>query len=192
MCYNKIMNLNISDLNTYELAALAVAGLLLLFAGYRIKKFAFFIMWFILGFMLMTEILPFINEWVPEIATSSLWQNLLPLAGGLLLALLGFTIEKICLAGLTFGLTMVITINYFGTEPLTLGIGAVVGVILGAIAVRMMKPAIIIASSLAGAYAVTLALLASFPDLDSTIFYFPSLAVFTALGSLIQFKTNKT
>ena len=185
------MNLELAKLNTAELIALTIAGVLLLFAGYRIKKIAFFIMWFILGFMLMTQIMPFINEWVPEIATSDLWQNLLPLAGGLLLALLGFTIEKICLAGLTFGLTMVITINYFGTDPMTLGIGAVVGVILGAIAVRMMKPAIIIASALAGAYVVTIALLAWVPAIDGAIFYFPMLAVFTAVGALVQFKTAK-
>lgn len=185
------MNINLLELNNAELIALFVASLLLLIFGYRIKKVAFFLIWFIIGFMLMEQLLPFINEWVPEIATSELWQMLLPLAGGLLLALLGFTIEKLCVAGITFGLAMMVTAQYFGTDLLTLGVGAIIGVLLGALAIHMMKPAIIIATSLAGAYIVTLALLTWVPDIDRTIFYFPILIGVTAVGSLIQFATTK-
>ena len=184
------MNLDVTGLNNAELIVLFVVGILLLFAGYRIKKIAFFIIWFILGFMLTRQALPFINDLVPQIATSSIWQNLLPFAGGLLLALLGFTIEKICVAGITFGLVMAVAIQYFGTDPLTLGISAVVGVILGAIAVRMMCPAIIFASSLAGSYVITVGLLAWITAIDGQIFYFPMLISLTILGSIAQLKTS--
>ena len=84
-----------------------------------------------------------INGWMPQIAGDALWQNLLPIAGGLLLALFGLTIEKLCVAGIVLGVTMMITTQYFGTDTQTLLIGLVVGVILAGVAVAMMKPAII-------------------------------------------------
>ena len=139
----------------------------------------------------MQYFLPTINGWLPDIAANQLWQILLPIGGGLLLALLGLTIEKICVAGIVFGLTMVITMKYFGNDLPTLGIGAVFGVILSAIAVTIMKPATIVATSLAGAYCLTVALLTWQTGIDPKVFYFPIIAGLTLLGTLCQFKTAK-
>jgi hypothetical protein len=128
---------------------------------------------------------------VPQIAGSELYQILLPIAGGLLLALLGFSIEKVCLAGICFFLVMMITVQYFGTSIQTLAIGAIIGVVAGAAATTLMKPAIIIATALAGAYALTVALLNIFPVLDEQILYFPLIGAFALLGTIFQFATTK-
>lgn len=134
----------------------------------------------------MQNFMPTLNSWVPQIAGSQLWQILMPIAGGILLAFLGLSIEKLCVAGIVFGLTMVITMKYFGTEVPTLAVGAIIGLVLGGIAVNMMKPAIIIATSLAGAYCLTVALLTWIPSINPTIFYFPILAILTIVGCVMQ------
>ncbi len=190
MCYNKLME-GLEGLEIYELIVFGILGLIVLLCGYRIKKVAFFLMWFILGYNLMMLFLPTLNTWVPQIAENELWQILLPIGGGLLLGLLGFSIEKLCVGGISFALVMLITVRYFGTEVQTLAIGGVTGVIAGAIAVMLMKPAIIVATSLGGAYLLTMILLSLVPAIDFTVFYWPIILGLTAVGSLIQFSTTK-
>jgi len=175
----------------YELLIMAGLGLAVTLFGYRIKKIAFFIIWFLIGYNLMMFLMPVINGAVPEIAATELYQILLPIAGGLLLALLGFSIEKICVAGICFFLVMMITVQYFGTEIPTLAIGAIIGVVAAAAATAMMKPAIIIATAVAGAYALTISLLYLFPVLDEHVLYFPLIGAFALLGSIFQFTTTK-
>lgn len=179
------------NLELPELVIMALAGAAVLLFGYRIKKIAFFIVWFLLGLNLVIYLLPWINNMVPEIGNNALWQNLLPIAGGLLLALLGFSIEKICVGGICFALTMMITVQYFGTEAQTLVIGAVVGIILAGVAVMMMKPAIIIATAIAGAYALTSCILTWLPDISPETYYFPILIGLAAIGAIFQFITSK-
>ena len=170
---------------------MAAVGLALMFFGYRIKKVAFFLIWFILGYNLMTFLMPTINNLVPDVAGNNLYQILLPIAGGLLLALMGFSIEKLCVGGICFALIMVITVRYFGTEMQTLAIGGVVGVLAAGAAVMLMKPATIVATAVAGSYAITLAILALFPDINEEIKYFPILGGLSVLGSVFQFLTTK-
>lgn len=185
------MNLDFSNLGAPEMIIMAAVGLALMFFGYRIKKIAFFLIWFILGYNLMGFLMPTINGAVPEIAGNDLYQILLPLGGGLLLALMGFSIEKLCVGGICFALTMVITVRYFGTDMQALAIGGVVGVIMAGLSVKLIKPAVIIASAVAGAYAVTLAVLAFFPDISEEVFYFPILGGLSVVGALFQFATTK-
>ena len=175
----------------YESLVMAAVGLAVLLFGYRIKKIAFFIIWFLIGYNLMMVLMPVINSAVPQIAANNLWQILLPIAGGLLLALLGFSIEKLCIAGICFFLVMLITIQYFGTDIPILVIGAIIGVVAAASATAMVRPAIIIATSIAGAWALSLALLNIFPVIDYNIFYFPFIAAFALLGAIFQFATTK-
>ena len=174
-----------------EVMIMAAAGLALLLFGYRIKKVAFFIIWFIIGYNLAVFLMPTITRLSPEIVASNLFQTLIPIAGGLLLALLGFSIEKLCVGGICFALTMMITVRYFGTEAQTLAIGGVIGVIAAAAAVTAMKPATIIATAVAGAYAATSVILSFFPDIDAGIFYFPILGALSVVGSIFQFATTK-
>ena len=185
------MDINLTQLTTTELVIMLVAGVAALFLGYKIKKAAFFIVWFIIGMNLAMFLTPWLESLVPQIAGSELWHNLIPIAGGLLLALMGFSIEKICVGGIAFALTLLITAQSFGTEPQTLVIGAVVGVILAGLAVTLMKPATIIATSVAGAYAVTLALTTLLPELNLINYYWPLLIGAAALGSVVQFATAR-
>ena len=184
MCYNQLME------NT-QLIIMALVGLAVLLFGYRIKKVGFFIAWFILGYNLLTLFLPTLNDLVPQIKDSSLWQMLIPIAGGLLMGLLGFTIEKFCVAGIVFVAVMAITVQYFGTELLTLAIGAIVAVFAAALAVRMIKPAIIIATAAVGAYAVTVAILGIWPAINGNVFYWPILCGLILVGALFQFSSTK-
>lgn len=185
------MKLDFASFGTPEMLIMTAAGLALMFFGYRIKKVAFFIIWFILGYNLMMFLMPHLNNMVPEIAKNNLYQALLPIAGGLLLALLGFSIEKLCVGGICFALTMVITVQYFGAEMQTLAIGGIVGVIAAGVAVMLMKPATIVATSLAGAYALTIAILALVPDISRETYYFVILGGATAIGAVFQFLTTK-
>ncbi len=183
--------LNLDNFGTPEMIIMAAIGLALVFFGYRIKKIAFFLVWFILGYNLMGFLMPTVNQIAPEVVTTELYQTLLPIAGGLLLALLGFSIEKLCVGGICFALVMVITVRYFGAEMQTLAIGGIVGIVAAGAAVMMMKPATIIATAVAGAYALTLAILVIFPDISKEIYYFPILGGLALIGSVFQFLTTK-
>lgn len=178
-------------MNIPQNVVLAVVGAALVLFGYRIKKVAFFLIWFIIGYNLAVFLMPTITRLSPEIVASNLFQTLIPIAGGLLLALLGFSIEKLCVGGICFALAMMITVRYFGTEIQTLAIGGVIGVIAAGAAVTAMKPATIIATAVAGAYATTLAILSIFPDINADIFYFPILGVLSVIGGIFQFATTK-
>lgn len=182
--------LNTAGLEVWQLWVMLAIGVLLLVAGYKVKKAAFFIIWFILGYMLTSYFMPTLNSLVPEIASQELWQWLMPLCGGVLLALLGFSIEKVCLGGICFALVMAITVEYFGTEPQTLAIGAVVGVIAAGAAVTMMKPATVAATAIAGAYCVTMGVI-HLTGIDGAVWYWPCMAGLSLIGSAIQFITTK-
>jgi|GEM_PF-650971 len=187
----KHMDLDLTHYETWQMWAVGGAGLALMLIGYKIKKIAFFIIWFLLGYIASGYLLPIINSALPEVAESNFWQGLIPILGGLLLGLMGFMIEKICLGGAIFGLTLLMTAQYFGTEIQTMVIGGIIGAVLGGVAVMMMKPATIIATSIAGGYALTLAILALAPELDAETWFWPMIVGFGALGSLIQFISCK-
>ena len=176
---------------TAELLIMLGLGVAVLCFGYRIKKAAFFIAWFILGYTGMTYLMPQIMQWLPEVAATQLYQILIPIAGGLLLALLGFSIEKFCISAIVFALTMLVAVQYFGSDIQTLAIAGVIGVILGGVSTIILKPACIIATAGVGGYAVTLALLRLIPNIDYGTFYWPMIIGFTCVGALIQFMTTK-
>ena len=181
---------HVIDLSHYEqwqMWLVGGAGLLLMFVGYKIKKIAFFVIWFLLGYIATGYLMPIINDQVAVIADSEVWQGLLPIAGGLLLGLMGFMVEKVCLGGICFGLTLLITAQYFGTEMQPMAIGAVIGAIFGGISVMLMKPATIIATAVAGGYALTLAVLTIGYGLDVDTLFWPLLISFSAIGMISQF-----
>ena len=187
----KKMNLDLTHYEQWQMWIVGGVGLALMFLGYKIKKAAFFIVWFLLGYIATGYLMPIINNAWADVANSNFWQGLLPILGGLLLGLMGFMIEKICLGGICFGLTLMMTAQYFGTEIQTMAIGGIIGVILGGFAVMMIKPATIVATSVAGGYALTLAILSIAPNLDSETLFWPMILGFGALGTVVQFLTTK-
>ena len=166
-------------------------GLLVLLFGYRIKKITFFIIWFLLGFNLMSFLMPAINDIVPQVAGDQMYQTLLPIAGGLLLALMGFSIEKLCVGGICFVLVMTVTIRYFGADLSTVVMAGIIGVIAAGAAVTLMKPAIIIATAVAGAYTLAVGLSSVSEDINFATFYWPMLIVTSIVGATFQFLTTK-
>ena len=187
----KNARLNLSSYEDWQMWIVGGVGLALMFLGYKIKKAAFFVIWFLLGYIATGYLMPIINPAVPEIANSSFWQGLLPILGGLLLGLMGFMIEKIALGGICFGLTLMMTAQYFGTEIQTMVIGGIVGAILAGVAVMMIKPATIVATSVGGAYALTLAVLKLASGIDAETAFWPMIIGFAVLGTVIQFISCK-
>ncbi len=175
----------------YQTLISLVLGFAVLLFGYRIKKTAFFAIWFILGFLATAYFMPTIVGAIPQIAENSLYQNLLTIAGGLLPALLGFSIEKFCVSGIAFALSMLVAVTYFGTDMSTLVTGGIVGVIAAGAAVLMMKPVTIILTALAGAYAMLFAAFVLLPDFNFGLYYWPILFGLTLMGSVFQFLTTK-
>ena len=204
LCYNKLMNeihktiedfkhmdLNLSRYEAWQMWVVGGIGLALMLVGYKIKKAAFFVIWFLLGYIGTGYLMPIINNAWADVANSSFWQSLIPILGGLLLGLMGFMIEKICLGGAVFGLSLLMTAQYFGTEIQAMAIGGIVGAVLAGVAVMMMKPATIIATSVAGGYALTLAILALAPELNGETLFWPMVIGFGAFGSIVQFISCK-
>ncbi len=183
--------MNLESLATWQLWLMAAIGLGLALVGYKVKKIAFFVIWFIVGYVLMGYLMPTINASSPMISENQLLQWVLPLGGGLLVALLGFTVEKMCLGGACFALVLMTTAQYFGTEPTTLVVGAVIGVVASGAAVMLMKPATILATAVAGGYAMAVAILMLFPQINAETYYWPILAGVAALGSAVQFVTTR-
>ena len=173
----------------YQSIIFILIGIAICFFGYRIKRLGFFIVWFLLGYNLMLYLMPTINSLIPQIVNSGLFQTLIPIAGGILLGLLGFSIEKFCVGGIVFLLTLTVAIQYFGTAPQVLIVAAIIGALLAGLAINLIKPAIIISTAIAGAYGITTGLI-SLASFDKTIYFFPLLVIIAALGAIFQFTKN--
>ena len=159
------------NFNTLEPIIALILGFVACFCGYRLKRVVFFILWFVVGYIIMGQLLPIINENVPAIATSSLYQTLLPIAGGLLVSFLGFSIEKLCVGALCYFIVLLIATNQFGWDLSVIAIASIVGIIAGAFAVRLMKPAIILLTAVAGASLLATNLLHYATALPAETFY---------------------
>ena len=184
----KNAKLDLSHYEVWQMWLIGAIGLALIFVGYKIKRVAFFIIWFLLGYIGTGYLMPIINSNLPDIAGSDFWQGLLPILGGLILGLMGFMVEKVCIAGIVFGLTILMTAQYFGTEIQTMTIGGIIGAVLAGFATMMMKPATIVATAVAGAYALTLAVIAiGSSNLNGDELFWPMIIGFSALGSVVQF-----
>lgn len=178
-------------MENYEAIIALILGLFVCLFGYKLKKIVFFIAWFILGYTLTLKLLPLINTYIPQAAGEPFWQGMIPVFGGLLLSILGFSIEKLCVSLLCFFSVITIAFTQFGVSWEVFGIAAVVGVIVGAFAVTMMKPATIIITAIAGASVATDAFLALAANVPAATYYLPILIGATILGSIFQFANSK-
>ena len=180
-------------MENYEVILALILGAFVCLFGYKLKKIVFFIAWFIIGYTLMTHLMPFINDSMPAIRESDLWQFLLPIAGGLLLSLLGFSIEKLCVGLLAFFTTLAVAINQFGISGEVIGIACILGVILGALAVNMMKPATIAITPIAGSFVITDAVLTIFPSIGGrgSLYALLMIVGIAVVGAVFQFTNTK-
>ncbi len=183
MCYNMLME-------SYEVILALLLGAFVCLFGYKLKKIVFFVAWFLIGYTLTKYAMPYINNSTPFIAESTLWQIILPLAGGLLMSLLGFSIEKLCVGLLCFFATVAVAISQFGISGEVIGIACILGVILGAVAVNMMKPATIVVTAVAGALVVTRAIYTLSAGIPMEYHTFIVIGI-AAIGALFQFNNAK-
>ena len=158
---------------TAEILIALVLGLVVCFFGYKLKKLAFAIAWFLIGYTLCSHFAPDIIAWMPQLENPDLWMGVLPIAVGLLAALMGLTIERLCIAALAY--IVVVTI---------------VGVLAGCVAVSLMKPAIIVLTAIAGAQSISTAVVSLF-GLNTATLYLPILVIAAVVGAIFQFKNNK-
>lgn len=129
--------------------AIIIALVLGLF-GYKLKRVAFFIIWFMLGYVLASKFAPqiFANEawYVPIIV-----QILL----GLLLGFVGYKVERLAIFGAAFYIAFSVLSSYFPQDSLIqvngllyLLIKIIISFIIGGVAVSASRPLIIILTSL--------------------------------------------
>lgn len=126
-------------------AVALIVGLFLLFFGYRVKKIAITIIWFIVGFWL-------VSQFIDKVVADQTWQLILECVGGLVLGMFGMTIERFAVfvtVGAAFGLSI---IQNFGpvTDWTLPAIAVAVGVVAGVVGVWLIKPMIILATSVEG------------------------------------------
>ena len=179
-------------MENYEVILAFLLGIFVSLFGYRLKKSVFFIAWFLVGYIITNSLMPTINTAFLDIANSNLWQILLPLAGGLLLSLLGFMIEKMCVALLCLAATIMFATNQFGWSTDVVTISGVIGVVLAGLATMLMKPATIIVTSAAGALVITNAIFTLVTDLARDTYYWPILIGIAVISIIFQFINTKS
>lgn len=165
-----------------------ILGLLVCFFGYKIKKIAFFIVGFIIGYNLGLKV-P--SEWY---AGNDIITMILPFLTGLLLSLVALTAEKICVSLIVGVFVFFAAINFQGGAftPQTIIIAAIAAAIAGCIAGFLVKPASIIATAIIGAYYVGINTVGlGIPYVTYTPFFYIITCVLAVLGMLYQFKKNK-
>jgi hypothetical protein len=165
-----------------------ILGLLACFFGYKIKKFALFIIWFIIGYNLGLKV-P--SDWYMG---NELITAILPFCIGLLLSLIGLTAEKICISLIAGVFAFFAAINFQGgvfTLQTTI-LAGIVAALAGCIAGFLVKPAFIILTAVIGAYYVGLNVVGmDIPHVTYVPFFYIITAVLAVLGMLYQFKKNK-
>ncbi len=170
------------NLAQYEAAIAIIAGVFLCLFGYRIKKIAFVLIWFAIGYYL-------VSQFASQITSDPTWQQILPIASGLVLGILGFSIEKLCIFAVTaFSISTTIIDALRLSEPLHIAAAIAVGIVCGCIAVAIIKPAGIISTSISGAKFITKYLIAT-TSIPHEPYFLIILAVCAGVGILFQFKT---
>lgn len=168
-----------------------ILGLLVCFFGYKIKKLAFFILGFIVGYGL--------GQQVPEAwyASNAIIHTILPFLTGILISLIAITAERICISLIVgiFVFFLAIQIQSSGYTTQSIIIAAIAAAVAGAIAGALIKPASIIATAIIGAYYVGSNIISiGIPFITTanatSIFYIVTCAL-AVLGMLYQFKKNK-
>ena len=162
-----------------EIIALII-GAFLLFFGYRVKRIAITIIWFIVGYWL-------VSLFVEKIVADQMWQFILCVVGGLVLGMFGMTIEKFAIfatVGVTFCMSV---IENFGpaTDWTLWAIAVAVGVVAGVIAVWLIKRMVILATAIEGSRLVIVNAL-TLLNWAQPSYYIVIFLALAAVGALFQ------
>ncbi len=171
-----------------------IIAIVLCFFGYRLKRIAFAVVWFVIGFNIGENLLPYITPYMQGI--DPFFISLLPLLAGILCSLIGISIERVCIFLLGIGIAILTYLNLvsLGTVELSwlaFGIALIIGSILGTIAISLMRPAIIFFTSYAGACQLAASGGTLIPALSTGLPYFVTLAIIAIVGISYQLKSTK-
>ncbi|MDD3219983.1 MAG: DUF4203 domain-containing protein [Lachnospiraceae bacterium] len=164
-----------------------VMGLLNCFFGYRLMRFWVGIMGFVAGYLICFLILSqfSLNTWV---------VSLVPLIPGILLIFIAYQIYEVGIFILCATLTFCYSyglVDRFPKAKVYIIIGGVIlAVILGLLAVKFMKPAIIFTTALSGAGNI-IAQLMKWIDYDNHVVILIAAIVLGILGMVVQAITTK-
>ena len=161
-----------------------IIGVLLLFLGYKLQKWIVILGWFLLGYML--------GGYIGGMFTEGTILLLIQLGCGLLLAGGGWKLEKIalCVAIAYYAYCVLVpyNINIFPEHLYNVAFIIGVSIIIGIVAVRFIKPILILVTCFYGATMIV-QYLPNFVSIQSNIltigFY-----VLIIIGAIVQGKTN--
>lgn len=171
-----------------------VISIVLCFFGYRLKRIAFAIVWFVIGYNIAQFLLPYVTPFMQGI--DQLFINLLPFLVGILCAFIGVTIERACIFLMGIGIAL-LTYRYLVTYGivelswLTFGIAFIIGVAIGTVSVNLIRPAIILLTSYVGGNQLAATAVSLIPAINNATVYMVLIIVFATLGAFYQFKSTK-
>lgn len=169
-----------------------IIGLIVCFFGYRLKRVAFMILWFFIGYTLMSHITPVIfANWMPAMENAALWQTVINIGVGLIAAMMGLSLEKLCVFALCVLLAVTIAVGQFGLNLPAIIVGVIVGVIAGCIAVSIMKPAIIVLTAIGGSQTFVSGIIPLITAIPLANYYLILTIIVAVAGALFQFKNTK-
>ena len=176
--------MNAESLMQYEALIAIALGIFLCLFGYRIKKVAFTVIWFIIGYYLASLAMPYITD-------DQTWQLLAPIGVGIITGMLGFRIEKFCIfAVATFTVTTTIIETFQLQDIWAIALAIAAGIVVGCIATALIKPVGIITTALSGSK-----LIAKYSVAELALAHYPSfviiLCIGAAIGMFFQFKNCK-
>lgn len=170
-----------------ELIVSLIVGVVLCFGGYRLKRIAFAIIWFILGYTFTKGI-------APNLVQDPFWVGILPLLAGIVLAVFGLSIEKLAVSVAAFAVVSMFIMQHFGpaTDWVLPAVAIAIGVIAAGIAVALMKPAVIVFTAIEGAELLATNIITLLPA--SIVFpqlFFILFIILAVVGGSFQFNNTK-
>ncbi len=170
---------------TSEIKALIaiLLGLLFCFSGYRVQKFLITVVWFVIGYEIVRLV-------CSEYITNKDTLLIIEIIAGFILASVGYKLEKLALfvtvAYLTY-ITISPYITFFSKEMNLLAQG-VAALLMGGLSIILIKPILIIATSVSGA-SIFYQYLPVIVNLDAKILLIVAVVI-AVLGIIVQFKSN--
>ena len=170
-------------LNSIHPIILIVVGSVISLFGYKIQKLVLTLGCFALGYTISSNI-------CPNFITDSTTIIIVNIIAGIIIASLGYKIEKLAVAGTVAYLVYTSLTTYAGIIPyeMTNVIKLIASLVCGIIALLLIKPILIITTSIGG-ISILLNGLVTYITIPSNI-YFIVLICAILLSTIIQFKTN--
>ena len=167
-----------------------VISIVLCFFGYRLKRIAFAIVWFVIGLDLGNFLLPYVTPYMQGI--DPFFINILPL----LMSLIGISVERVCIFLIGIGLTLITYFNFVDSGVLelswlTFGIAIIVGCVVGTVAISIMRPAIILLTSYAGGTQLASSIISLIPAISNPTTSLIITIIMVVVGAFYQFRSTK-